>query len=179
MSETTNSDQLTDAREASLEHKIRDEFMDRARNQTLETLPDFLRELAEHEHGYGSICIACAAAAVAAASAVDNAPCGGITGFQSGVVFWEFAEGWGTIENSDLACLVKRGELLYPQYDNRLTELHELDPNEHELLVQKAKTLLAESGETAHAEVRKRWELVASGKLPSPWRVAAPKGGAS
>ena len=53
---------------------------------TLETLPAFLKELAEYKHDYNTICYALTAGAIATAWALNRTPNGGITGFQAGAI---------------------------------------------------------------------------------------------
>lgn len=97
--------------------KLRDEWYARAKAQTLETLPAFLKELAEYKHDYNTICYACAAGALAGCWAVERSPSGGITGFQAGAIMWEFMGAWNNI---DAPAWLLRGEnLLYPQYADK------------------------------------------------------------
>jgi len=96
---------------------IKNEWRERVRNCTIETLPAFLLELAEnYRHDYGTICHATAIAAVAAASAIDHSPQGGITGFQAGAIMWEFIREWNFHSNKTGLRLVDYDNFLYPQY---------------------------------------------------------------
>ena len=87
-----------------------------ARAQTVATLPEFVRKLTEdYSHDYGTICHAIAAAALAAAHAVDHSPAGGITGFQSGCIMWEFIQEWQHLRGKPLR-LTNYEDMLFPQY---------------------------------------------------------------
>ena len=66
-----------------------------AKNQTLETLPDFINHLVkDYSHDYGTICKAIASAMVGVGNAINNSDQGGITGFQSSCIMWEFIQHW-------------------------------------------------------------------------------------
>ena len=97
---------------------LRETWYERAKNQTLETLPTFLKELAEYPKDYNSAVHAIGAAAVAASWAMNNDGCfGGITGFQAGCVMWEYVEHWMGYKGP--MKLLQYNDMLYPQYDYR------------------------------------------------------------
>lgn len=89
--------------------------------------PDELKGFIEHlindyNHDYGTICHAMAAAALAGAWCVDKSPNGGITGFQAGVIMWQFIKQWNGLAGP--AKLVDYEKMLYPQYEeNFKTEI--------------------------------------------------------
>jgi hypothetical protein len=100
--------------------KVKSEWREKARNATIDTLPNFLRELSEdYSHDYGTICHAMAVAAVAGASALDNSKQGGISGFQAGAVMWEFIRSWNYTNNKVGLRLVNYDDMLYPQYEQK------------------------------------------------------------
>lgn len=104
---------------------IREDWYERAKNQTLETLPTFLKELADYPKDYNTSVYAIGAAAVAASWAMNNEGCyGGITGFQGGCVMWEYVEHWMGYKGP--MKLTQYNDMLYPQYayryDKTMTE---------------------------------------------------------
>ena len=107
--------------ECSEEFKqIKEEWQKKAKDVTLETLPQFLKELTEnYEHDYGTICHAVAMGAVAGAWAVERSPQGGITGFQAGCVMWEFIRAWNYSSNKMGLRLIDYDNFLYPQYEDK------------------------------------------------------------
>lgn len=98
---------------------IKAEWLDRASKATIETLPNFLKEITEnYQHDYGTICHAMAIAAIASARAINASPQGGITGFQAGAIMWEFIREWNYSGNKTGLKLVDYDNLLYPQYED-------------------------------------------------------------
>lgn len=161
---------------ANDELALRDQWMSEAKGQTLDTLPAFLRKLADHPHDYGTICRAIAAGAVAAANALDkDAKHGGITGFQAGCVMWDIIIGWGVVSEGDMPTLRKYADLLYPQYDYKW---HVLSSETWAELQKKARDLLRSQGNSPHVHpaVLARWQEVADGRVPAGFTVAAPTG---
>ena len=132
---------------------------------TPDELAAFVRRLlTDYEHDYGTICHAVAAAAIAGANAVNRDPKqGGITGFQAGAVFWEFARAWNRWPADHCgARMIEWGDLLYPQSDPRMTSIPR---GAWEALITKASKLLA-SGTDLHPNVARRVQMIASGNLP-------------
>lgn len=104
----------------SEEVKIHEEWFKEAKEMTLEKLPEFLRHLMEdYQHDYGTICHALSAGAIATAWALDRHHNGGITGFQSGFVMWDFVRNWSFSSNKCGLKIVDYDNLLYPQYGYR------------------------------------------------------------
>lgn len=135
---------------------ILEQLRKEAKEQTLETLPAFLKRLGEdYSHDYGTICHAIAIAAYAAARVVDNGPQGGITGFQAGAVMWEFIRLWKHIDGP--CRLLQYDKMLYPQYDEHYART--ISKSTWEWLQKEAKTKLAEAA---------KQQLVASEVTPSP-----------
>jgi hypothetical protein len=101
---------------------IKQEWEKKAKNCTLESLPEFLKELTEnYTHDYGTICHAVAAAAIASAWSVDKSVIGGITGFQAGAIMWKFVKQWSYSDNKTGLKIVDYDNLLYPQYEYRFS----------------------------------------------------------
>ena len=87
-----------------------------AREQTLDTLPYFINHLLkDYQHDYGTICHALAAGAVATTRAMNHSDQGGMTGFQTGAIMWEYMEHWNNVKPP--AKLVRYESMLDPQYD--------------------------------------------------------------
>ncbi len=106
--------------EGSEEFKvIKKEWEKKACEVTIDTLPEFLKELSEkYSHDYGTICHAVAIAAIAAAEAMNKSDQGGITGFQAGAVMWEFVRSWNNSGNKTGLRLMDYDNFLYPQYSD-------------------------------------------------------------
>lgn len=70
---------------------------------------------------YGSVCLALGFAAAAAATAANRSPVnGGITGFQSGFVMWEFLRQWQpSMIGKSRTRIVNYDDMLYPQYEHK------------------------------------------------------------
>ena len=152
--------------EADGEHQ---KWYEQAREQTLATLPEFLRHLtADYEHDYGTIVHAVAAGAIAAAWAVNDAPCGGITGFQAGAVFWEFYANW--MSERGPARLLKYDDMLYPQYAHKFAET--ITASTWKYLREKAAELLREHSSEAHGAVVEHWRQIAAGVPPFGYVVS-------
>jgi len=137
-----------------------------AKKQTVETLPAFIQKLtSDFGHDYGTICHAIAAAAVGAAWAVEHSPQGGITGFQSGAVVWEFYYAW-TGERGPMR-LLKYDEILYPQYEYKFNSIS--NDIWKEIVIKAAVNLKNDT--LVHPEVKKHWEKIANGIVPFGLKV--------
>lgn len=100
--------------EKDQDHK---QWYEEAGKQTLESLPSFLSHIMEdYQHDYGTICHALAAGGIATMWAMNKEKQGGITGFQSGAVMWEFIRNWNKTHNKTGLRLVDYDNFLYPQY---------------------------------------------------------------
>lgn len=147
------------------EQEIRKSWMTRARDKSmsLDTLPAFLKELAEHEHTYGTIVLAVAAAALAAATAMDRSSRGGLTGFQGNVVMWEFVSGWFQWKDD---CVGHRMQdfdlLLYPQHRRDFTSIR----RETFIRLQKRAEKDLARGDELHPNVRAHMESIVRGEVP-------------
>jgi len=141
---------------------LRQKWYERAKMQTAESLPAFLKELSEHPHDYNTICYAVAAAAVGAAWAVERCPQGGITGFQGGAVMWEFMEAWNGVKAP--ARLLQFSDALFPQYDYKFNSI---SPETWRWLREEAqKKLDTEDTNLVSASVRNHWQSIRDGRVP-------------
>lgn len=153
---------MNEPRPIAEEDNVHLEWYERAKSQTLETLPAFMNELATaYKHDYGTIVHALAASAVAACWAMNAGPQGGITGFQSGAVFWEFTKHWHGVTGP--ARLLRYDNALYPQYADSFTSV---SPETWEWMQEEAKKRLGEKSEGAHPAVIAHWQSVANGQVP-------------
>lgn len=124
------------------EKDFRDKYYSKAKEQMLETLPDFLQEICEYPHDYGSICCAVAAGALATAWAVNKCEQGGITGFQAGAVMWEFIRQWNYSHNKTGLRIVDYDNMLYAQYADNFDKT--ITKSVFQALQQEAQRLLDE-----------------------------------
>ena len=66
---------------------LENEWLEQAKTQTLETLPEFINHLMnDYEHDYGTSIKATAVAMLATFNACNNSEQGGFTGFQVGFI---------------------------------------------------------------------------------------------
>lgn len=144
---------------------VHKKWYEEARKVTPPTLPEFVRRLTEdYQHDYGTICHAAAACAVAAASAVDHSGQGGITGFQAGVIFWEFYQHW--LEKPGPARLVEYDNMLYPQYAEEFAN-KTISKDTWKYLQDRAVNLLADpENRSAHSAVQQHWIRIINGTPP-------------
>ena len=156
------------------EMKVHEKWYERARNQTLESLPEFHRHLMEdYRHDYGTICHALSAGSVASAWALNNAPQGNITGFQAGFVMWGFIQNWNTRYKDKPIRLIDYGDLLYPQNDDKFAR--SIKKSTWEWLMGEAKKqLLFSKREDVHPAVYRHWiDIFCFEKVPFGMQVVA------
>lgn len=105
-----------DAKQAITEEQgVHKQWYEEARKQTLETLPAFMnRLLNSYQHDYGTIVHAVSAGAIAAAWASNEVA--GITGFQAGVVMWQFIREWNYSDNKCGLRILNYDNMLFPQF---------------------------------------------------------------
>jgi hypothetical protein len=135
------------------------------------SVDEFIKKLNDnYEHDYGTICKAVAAAAVKAAWAMNAQPQGGITGFQSGAVMWEFIQHWMSLEGQPLK-LIHYNHMLYPQYDYKFDKV--IDKSTWEWLQKKAKEyqLSAIESEAPNSSVAQHWQSIIDGVVPFGYSV--------
>lgn len=153
------------------EAECRKLWQEEAKQQTLESLPAFLKKLSEFQHDYGTICVALGAAAVAAAWAVERGPSGGITGFQAGAVMWEMIEGWGAMGEGPKR-LVQYSDMLYPQYNDKFQKV--ITKDVWKWLQERAKEELEKTNNPdamVSSSVRQHWQYIVDGAVPFGYTV--------
>lgn len=129
------------------EMKIQDEWYKQADKMTMDKLPEFLKHLTEdYQHDYGTICHAISAGALATVHAMNNLPCGGITGFQAGFVMWGIIREMNYRNNKCGLRIQDMDKLLYPQYEE---QFHCIS-NETWQSVRKEAVILLEGNERLH-----------------------------
>jgi len=138
------------------------------RPKTPDELAAFVRTLlTEYSHDYGTICHAAAAAALAACWTVNADPTqGGITGFQSGAIMWEFIKRWQHLEGP--ARLLRMSDMLYPHYEDKFRTL---SPETFKWLKDEAKKKLAERPDSSPDNLA-HWKSIVDGAVPFGYKVA-------
>jgi|WetSurMetagenome_2_1015567.scaffolds.fasta_scaffold187732_2 hypothetical protein len=161
---------MSEKRIITEDDKVQDEWYKEAKTITEETLPAFIHKLInDYVHDYGTICHAVAAAAIAGAYAIEHSPTGGITGFQSGAVMWEFVQEWLHERGKPLA-LVRYENMLYPQYQYKFEKI--ISQETWEWLQERAKRELNNtSNNTANPSVVSHWKDIVEGKVPFGYKV--------
>lgn len=140
------------------------EWFKQAKEQTIETLPDFINHImGDYAHDYGTICHALSACAIAAAWAANNHPQGGITGFQAGFVVWDFVRQWQYPFNKCGMRIIDYDNMLFPQYEDKFDKT--ISKSTWEALQKEAKERLKEKA-AASPTVVTHWESIVSGKIP-------------
>ena len=149
------------------------EWFVQAKDQTVETLPEFLRHLSEdYQHDYGTMCHAVSAASIATAWAMNSQPGFGLTGFQAGFVMWGFIQHWTKSHNKTGLRLVDWDDMLYPQYEDKFQKT--ISPETWEALQKEALKLLEENRESEFEpaiRVRNHWRSIAAGNIPFGYEI--------
>ena len=147
--------------EGSKEHE---KWYNDAKDQTLESLPNFLKELSEdYSHDYGTICHAIASSAIACAWAMNKTDQGGITGFQAGAIMWEFIRNWNYSSNKCGLKIVDYDNILYPQYEDKFKNT--ISESKWELIKKEAENQL-EKSKNANINVINHWKSIVNDNLP-------------
>lgn len=156
------------------EMHLEKEWFEQAREQKLETLPEFMNHiLNDYRHDYGTICHAISACALAAAWAADSSEQGGITGFQSGAVMWDFVRQWAYKNNKTALRIINYDNMLYPQYKDDFED-RTIYQSTWEALQNEAKRLLdgIDSGEGSAADsVIAHWKDIVNGVVPFGYKI--------
>jgi hypothetical protein len=153
------------------EQHLEKEWYEDARNQTLETLPDFMNHLLnDYQHDYGTICKAIAACGAAAMYAANNTEQGGITGFQAGCINWEVLKAWGEFQTHTGARLINFDNMIYPQYEEKFDKI--ISKETWESIQKYAKENLLEEREYGlHPEVKAHMESIVAGNVPFGYKI--------
>ena len=106
---------------------LKAQWSEEVKDQTPDTLPDFINKLMTHQHDYGTVCHAIATAAVGAAWAADSTNGGGITGFQAGAVMWVFIKDWMYSSNTCGLKILDFDKFLYPQHEEYFDKVIDSD----------------------------------------------------
>ena len=148
------------------EFVTKQELADKRKNiKSFDDLVGFIKDVDEHYNiGYGGSPRAIAQAALATAWYLADRF--GITGFQAGATLWDFIEDWGSVgELTNCAKLVDYDNLLYPQYENKMTD-KSISSDVWKNIQKAADKLLSDSKEYAHPDVVNHWQSIVDGKVP-------------
>ena len=151
------------------EMDLQKQWYEEARNQTMKTLPKFLKKLARFNHDYGTICHVLSAGAVGTAWALNSTPQGGITGFQASMVMWMFVKHWYHKNNKCGLRIWDFDLLLYPQYGYRFDKT--ISPDTWADIQAEAKKRLEETEFPVHSDVKAHWESIVAGVVPHGFEV--------
>ena len=155
-----------------MENERYEKWYEEAKEQTLETLPVFMKKILDEPQSYESIVEAIAACAVGAAWAADHSPNGGITGFQGSCVMWRFIQYWMRMEEGEPLKLVRYNEMLYPQYNYKFAKT--ISGDTWDWLQEQADKCLNENG-YAHPDVIAHWKSIVNGVIPFGYTVEEDK----
>ena len=146
------------------------EWYEQAKEQTLETLPTFIKHVMnDYSHDYGTIVKAMNACAQAALRVANKEEQGGITGFQAGAIMWEFILEWNHKNNKTGMKLLDYDNMLYPQYEYLYEK--EISKNVFEALQKEAKNVLENDNKYLHPEVKKHMESIVNGIVPFGYSI--------
>lgn len=153
----------------SNEFTTKQELKDKRKNiKSFNDLVEFLKDVDEHYNiGYGDAPRAIAQAALATAWYLSGRF--GITGFQAGATLGDFIEDWSGIGNiTNCVKLVDYDNLLYPQYEHRMTD-KSISSDVWRKVQKAAKDFLSEFSESktfVHPDVVNHWRSIVDGKVP-------------
>lgn len=179
----TPDDNLNDFKKIFLDeenpntNEVIEDLYSKARNQTPETFPEFMKTLIErYAYDYGTITHALAIAAIGAASAMDSSDVGGITGFQASFVTWNFVRYWLFKNNKCGLRLMDYDDMLYPQYRYKFDRVIDQSTWDHiqdeaRKAIEQDDALSDVGGVRAHPDVRQHWENIVNGKVPFGFHV--------
>ena len=146
------------------EMHVEKEWFKEAKEQTIETLPQFINHLMnDYQHDYGTICHALSAAALAAVYAADKSPQGGITGFQASFIMWDFIQQWMYPHNKCGLRLIDYDDMLFPQYQFKYEKT--ISSNIWNKIQEQAIKYVGEKDLVAF-DVLAHWKSIIDGKVP-------------
>ena len=146
------------------EMHVEKEWFKEAKEQTIETLPQFINHLMnDYQHDYGTVCHALSAAALAAVYAADKSPQGGITGFQASFVMWDFIKQWMYPYNECGLRLVDYDDMLFPQYQDKFEKI--ISPDTWNKIQEQARKYVGEN-DIVHPNVLAHWKSIINGEIP-------------
>lgn len=157
------------------EDHLEEVWFKQAKEQTLETLPDFINHVMnDYYHDYGTVCHAISACAIAAACAADNSDSGGITGFQAGCIMWDFIRQWMYGGNKCGMKIVDYDHMLYPQYEYVYEKTISFDT--WQSIQKEAKKNLDDyhsgAGHCVVQPVLNHWQSIVDGKIPFGYTIS-------
>lgn len=168
---------MTKPKISELEAREKWSYNEISKIESMDDLKNLYEDMMSYEHDYGSIVSAMGAFAAAAAWMMNNDKDGqgGISGFQSGGVMWEFLRGWGSVhDDSPGYRLTNYENLLYPQYAEKFSTI----PKDIlESVQEKAIEYLKEWEDTPEdqrcvsSNVLDHWEFLAGGGIPFGLRI--------
>lgn len=148
---------------------IIDQWYKDAKEQTMDSLPDFINHVInDYQHDYGTQCHATAACSVATAWATGI----GITGFQASCIMWEFIRHWYYESNSTGLRLINFDNMLYPQYEQDFDKA--ITPEVWERIQKEAQKHLDKNRESrllAHPDVIAHWKSIVNGVIPFGYKL--------
>lgn len=141
-----------------------------AKEQTMETLPEFIKILSEIAIGYDSYPHAMSASAIATMWAMDKAPNGGITGFQASYIMWQIIQHWMYPTNKCGLRMLDYDDMLFPQYSHKFSKV--IDHETWTSLQTEAERRLSEEVDgCTHPDVIKHWRSIVNGIVPFGYTV--------
>lgn len=163
------------------ENELRPVLHEKAAEQTIETLPDFMRECMDHigetikvdmDAAYGSVVVAMGAIMMAAFKAANKMEYGGLSGFQASALTWEIVPELTMTEKGPMR-IIAFSNMLYPQYDYQFETVLSLSSWRaiQEMASDKLKADDAEAEWKAGATVRKHWLSIVAGEVPFGWTI--------
>lgn len=148
------------------EKKITDEWYRKAKEMTVDRMPEFLKEIDEFPHTYNTIVDGIVAVALAGVYAIEHGKHGGISGFQASIIDLSFVDKWGVREAPFK--IMSYNDWLYPHMDYKTTSI---DKRSFEELQKVAKKRLEETNYSVDESVLARWRLIARGELPDGFHL--------
>ena len=156
----------------SEKQRLENIWFEEAREQTIKTLPKFIKHIMnDYEHDYGTICHAIAACSLAAAWATNKHRQGYITGFQASFVMWDFIKEWMYANNKTGLRILNYDDMLYPQYKNKFDKI--ISKETFEDIQKAAQENLEEvkQGRGVHPDVIKHWKSIVAGNVPFGYKI--------
>lgn len=149
-------------------HLEKEWFEEAKKIETVEDLAKFVNHmLNDYNHDYGTCCYAVAACAVAGAWL--GASVQWITGFQAGLVMFEFIRHWTKEANKCGLKLVDYDEFLFPQYEEKFDKT--ISKETWENIQKAARNNLEKEDDFVHPRVRAHWKKIVDGIVPFGYKV--------
>jgi len=150
----------------------RAEWYDRAREVTVETLPEYFAWLLDSgDVDYEDLAHMIGAAALAGAQAVDGSKHGGVSAAQGSRAMWCFVHAW--LRSSNFLRMIDFGSMLFPQ--NHYLFDPTMPPEVWHWLQDQAAAHLADDFGIPPAErVAAHWRSIVDGRVPFGYTVTGP-----